>query len=834
MKKYLSIGIPLILVLAANIYFRAYPAYFPQLKKQAYNMIYANIRQQAGDEVRRQFPQYDPLAQERLAKSRFEEYRRHTKQEAALKAKELFKRLRERFQDDSGQTYLMELDCWHWARYVRNVVYKGHPGDQVRQGRQFDSLMLSPSGDYLPWPHFIFYLAAFLYKIFSLVRDIPLFTFLFYLPLLFAAGYITLLFFFVRRLSGALGALIACLFIGLAPGFLPRSCAGWFDMDIMNVLFPVAILWTYLIASSAVSRRGEVIRYAVCAFLTGLFSFTWTDWWFIFLIIILAGITGLGYNLARGGGPVWPPKNDIRRQIRSLGLFAGMSLVWVIIFTRFEAISALYNQIRGALFLNKPLLPSIWPNVYSTVGELRKANFQEIASSLGGMPMTVISLVCFALLCAQTAVNRHKSAFHKKAGVLLIIWFFCMAYASYRGVRFIVFLAVPLGIAAGWIAQQLYEYTRSRAGRWPAYGYAGAALVLAGWLSLPQAGRTASNMYPLMNDPWYKLLAVLRTDTPGGATINSWWDFGDWFKVVAGRKVIFDGQSQNRPQAFWMAKAILSNDENEAMCILRMLNNGGNRAYEIVNECLNDPLKSMLLLESVIPLDSGEARRRLREYLPVSAADQVMLLLFDTPADAVFLVDYSMIYKISAISYLGNWNFAKVYMVQNFNRTEKGQLLDYLVKLGRNKDEMEKFYQEVFLIPPKDIENWLSHPVQFYGNPAKGGRKDDTVFFENGFIYDIKTRSCYNSNGQIPRSIFIKDGADVTEIAYNNANVPVSVLIVTDEERNHYAAVPLDRSLGRSLFVKLYFLNGFGLRHFKPLAAAADGPNIIASYKIEW
>jgi len=72
----------------------------------------------------------------------------------------------------------------------------------------------------------------------------------------------------------------------------------------------------------------------------------------------------------------------------------------------------------------------------------------------------------------------------------------------------------------------------------------------------------------MMNDSWYNLLTNIRNNTHKDSVLNSWWDFGDWFKAVGHRRVIFDGQSQNSPQGYWMAKVLLSPSEEYAMRVL--------------------------------------------------------------------------------------------------------------------------------------------------------------------------------------------------------------------------------------------------------------------------
>ena len=38
----------------------------------------------------------------------------------------------------------MELDCWHWGRFVDNVLKLGHPGDETKGEFQKDNLTQAP------------------------------------------------------------------------------------------------------------------------------------------------------------------------------------------------------------------------------------------------------------------------------------------------------------------------------------------------------------------------------------------------------------------------------------------------------------------------------------------------------------------------------------------------------------------------------------------------------------------------------------------------------------------------------------------------------------------
>ncbi|MBU1125931.1 MAG: hypothetical protein KKC84_07880, partial [Candidatus Omnitrophica bacterium] len=740
MKKKWFVFIPLAIILAVNLYFRCFPVYFPQFKLQAKSIVDNMITQRAASEIFKKFPQFYGPARDRLIKSRVAEYQKSNKANWQTQINDIYRSLKDKYQDAEGRTYMMELDCWHWSRYVENVLKTGRPGDQVINGRQVDTFMLAPNGHDMLGDNFFYYISAFCYRVFSLIKIVPLFTFLYYLPLFFAAVFISIIYLLTLRHGGYLGAVVSSLFIGLAPILLPRSCAGWFDRDVLTLLFPLAIVWSYTRVWASSSLRHRNIWICATAFLTAVFSATWTQWWFILAVIIFYESIVVGFHGFRTF--VFKKENTgvMKAHLISIGLYAGLTLVWILILAGTGPLEPLYEHIRLIITLNKPLMASIWPNVYSTVGELRSANPKEIANSMGSIYIFWFGVVSLFLLTFYAVTTPRFSAEKRTAVFIFTVWFFSMLYASFRGVRFVMFLLVPLGICLGWMIDEIYHYCRRKKNMLGTVAVV-AAVVVYSTFSLSKANKTAKSIFPLMDDTWYKVLNIINEKTPQEAIINSWWDFGDWFKVVARRRVIFDGQSQFTPQAHWMAKIILSGDEEKAVRILRMLNNGGNRAYDIIHTYIKEPLQAVLLLDNILSLSPDDVKKSLQQYLPPLAVEEVMRLFFNDPPPAVFVVDNSMQPKMGAISYLGNWDFSKVYIAQNMNMKEKGLILERLKKLGCNEAAVERFYQEKFIISDKEMDEWLSHRVLFYSGIVNAQEREGLVYFENGFVYDPKAHT---------------------------------------------------------------------------------------------
>jgi len=823
--------------LGVNLYFRIFPVYFPQLKNQAREKVENDFYQKLSQEFAANSANYSPWIKEDLRRIFIEKYKKLNKREFKKAFAQEYNNLKDKYQDPQHQTYLMSVDCWHWARYVENILKHGYPGDKIIKNKQYDTMMLAPLGAPLPWERFLFYFSAWLYRLFCLFKPVALYTFLFYLPLIFVFLFLLFFYLFCFSYAGNLGALVSTLFFGLSPQFIYRSCAGYFDKDILSLFFPLLIIWTYLKAYSAESLKIKIWWLAFCGFWVGVFCSHWMQWWFIFLIIVMYEVFSLLnciiYRQFQEEGAFF------RKHLFSLSLFLLFSIFWVVLFNGIEPLTIFFVILETVLFLNSPITGSLWPNVYATVVEFQAGDPLKISITSGGIFLVLISLVSFVLIMLWVFYKKKHTKDYQTI-IILFIWLVSMYLASLKGIRFAVFFIFPLSITLGWLIGKLFEFCLNKKKTLDVL----AVLVLAFFLIIQcvnNAQETAEKVFPLMNDVWYNVLLRLQKETPPDAVINSWWDFGAWFKTVAKRKVIFDGQSQNSHQAYWMARVLLTDKEEEAVAILRMLNNGGDQAFQIIDGYLHEPLKSILLLKKVILLPKEEAKKLLLNHLPINEVEKIMALLFVPPkAEAYFVTDYYTTFAIRNISFLGNWDFVKVYLLKNINKKTGYELLRYLVDLGVAPDEAKLFYQEAWLLSKTErADQWVTNVLSFKSTLLKGKNKGDLVFFDNGMVYSLSSQQIWlyseDNSYQLPRSLFIWEENKLKEIDYPQAELNYSILLFKDKTGN-YQALVLSNDLAHSLLVRLYFLEGKGLKHFIPVmdGKEKEKENYIRVFKIVW
>jgi len=834
MRKNITAIFLLSAVLIINLYFRLFPVYLPQLKQEARDIVHNEIQKKVKKEINIISADFNRLTKKQLLKRSILEYERGNWSKIKKDIDRKYLELKSRYQDRNGQTYLMEADGWRWSRYTENVYRFGHPGDTIVDGKQIDRLVLAPEGSEVVSYHFLFYLSAWLYKVFSYVNNsLPISIFLCYLPLFFVAVFLFALYLFCLPRIGNLGAFICCLFVGLAPIFLLRSCVGWFDTDVLNLLFPLLIIWFYLNALKAKRPKSRFGWLFLSSIFLGLFSFSWGYWWFIFLIIIIFEIYSFAKIILLSARYEGRGLELLKQRWILVASFVILTVQFVFLFSGVAPFRALFLQIKDVMSLNSMFVVSVWPNVLATVSELKKTNLNEMADLIGSLSLIAVSLSFTFALFLRTLTSKKYLGPEEETIGLLFTWFICMLYACSKGTRFTMFLLIPLGISSAWYLTEIIRFYKKN---WLVTQVIRLLLIVFVLSSTYQASQVAKNIFPDMNDTWHNVLIKIKNNTPKNAIINSWWDYGDWIKTVAERRVIFDGQNQNIPQAYWMARVLITDNEEEAIAILRMLNNGGNKAFEIIARNLHDPFASLILLKKVLLIEKEKARNILSGYLSQVDQEAVLELIFGKPSSkAYFLVTYLMPKIMPNISFLGNWDFTKIYLARALDKKDNGRSIEYIEKSGVNKEQINKLSKELTLIHREDLSGWAFKKPSFQSELLKSQEKDGIVLFNNGLVYLPKEKSVYlhiNNSYQRPKSLFTFNQDVLVEAVYPDGTLDFSALIFKIEQA--YYALMLDGELAKSIFVRLYFLNGTDLKYFKPFIQEQVGLKYIRVFEIDW
>lgn len=794
------------------------------------------MQEEAAKKVETLFPGYNAYAKKRIADDAVKE---QLKDKKAFndRVHARYNELKDAFQDEKGRTYLLEHDSYQWLLRTEYVLQRGYPGTGRDGNDIYDSYTLAPVGKKLGHAQFLFYASAFLYRAFNVFfKNTSLESFLFYLPIFYAMIFLIVVYLFAARFFSNAAAFFATLFIGLNGMVLNKSCAGWFDYDTLSLTIPILICWCLLSALKEKRNIAKLLAYSIAAsFFQGLYVFTWVGWWFIFLII---GIF-FALSILNSYSVYYDDRRAANREnryyiISGLTFLAG-SIVFCFLIAKVNLIYDLFALAKSNLYLGQPLTARIWPNTYYTVSELATGDAGRIVDILYGKEFFIAAVLGIFIETLRRKEER------KDILAIMVFWFALTWVASFKAVKLTTYLSIPLGLFFGNFISEICPKAIERLSfnlksKIFLYGVYSFLIILVLKFFFVSGSETMSHLYPCATDRWMKALTYVKENTAENTIVNAWWDFGSLFKAETRRRVIFDGQSQDTPVAYWMAKALIAKDEKEAVKILRMLNNASYTTFDLLNEYIPDQFECAVILEKLLENNVEKGKVILREKaVPDDMIDKILDDLNRKPPPACFIVESSMIAKMGVISFLGNWDFIKLFIYKNRNKP-KNEVINHLCGIfGLTQDRAAKYYNEVLVTPAgKTLYESLSRRYFFSEYSSQAGRDGNLLYFDNGLVYDEQAgRSlAYSAKGRkftIPAKILAFDGDIEKEIKLENGGYKTALISKYDD---NYESLFLDEGLIDSLYTRLFFLGGKGLQFFKPFYMDKDAG--ICIYEIKW
>jgi dolichyl-diphosphooligosaccharide--protein glycosyltransferase len=854
--KYLICYICLAAILGTNLYFRTYPSTFSHLKTIAEFQVQDSIKKSTEDLLDKKLANYSDIARNRQVKNIEKEAIKSDQYKALVKEK--LKSIADPYKDSTGSTYLSEFDTYQWLRYTKNIVDHGYPGDIKKDGISWDTLMTAPHGCQVTTHQFLFYSTAWLYKLYCFfLPDISIQTFCYFIPLFYISMLLLLLFFFCARFFSIETGLVAAILFGFSGLVMRNSMAGWYDYDILNCIFPIAIIWLIAEALQGKGIRRIALFSIFAALLLGLFASHWTGWIFIFalvqgtLTLSLANIINIRYK----------DKNRLLKESLPYAIvmmtFFLAGIIFCFLIARINLFAHLFHSVKIAMGLGTSMHQSIWPQTYYTVSELKAGDFDKITSQLHGTLLFIGAV--FSMLWVYWKNKRNEKA---DISLLLIFWFIAMSYATMNAVRFTLFLSVPcsvfLAVAMVDIIVKVHFRCIRSADKYLRFGAVGVAIILSVLVYrdvVDKAQKIAKNTRPEMNDSWYREMEVIRDSIPSNGILLTWWDYGSWIKQIGKHKVFIDGHSQERPATQWVARFLMSNNEDEAMTILRMLTHSSDKFFDTLSNCFNDPFTAISLMNRLVVSKREEAEKIVRNYkIPDSLNARLLSSLYENPSDPVYVFVYdNMIDITSSISFLGNWEFPRVYYMQNLH-LPKDQLVTSAMNLfSLTRPEAVRLYTEVASVSDKKDRDEIMSSRDDYGTRLHGFQDGNMVLFKEGLFCDLtkieaKIMKPSEKGFQRPSYLYVYDGdslfintygSDSAALSKNKAyssendTMPFGYLVSKIDEDSSWEKISFSSlKLAQSMFTRLMFLDGFGLSHFKLVHSNKDRSVLI--YRVNW
>ncbi|MCK9152445.1 STT3 domain-containing protein [Methanobacterium alcaliphilum] len=422
--------------------------------------------------------------------------------------------------------------------------------------------------------------------------------------------------------------------------------------------------------------------------------------------------------------------------------------------------------------------------------------------------------------------------------VLFSVWLLLTGYAVTKGFRFVSTFSVPISLSAGIFVGFAVVYVREnlKTGSTLALlafitaaltiypfgistiitlgigilaallvilvkkpkvqSYAVMILVLLAVISpsLAAANSLANSVVPGTDDAMYNSMQWVKANSTNETVVISWWDFGHFFTATADRPVTFDGGSQNTPRAYWVGKAMLTNNESLSAGIFRMLASSGDKAYLTLDNYTTNSGRSAEILNETLGLSKDTAKSVMtsRYNLTNQQADTVLNYTHpDNPRPYVFVASSDLLGKAGWWSYFGNWDF------------EKGNSSGY------------NYYPAVASSKPQTINNTnISQTVNtMVGDQIVGVIVNETTNGTNATIVVGEVNgTSYQSIA--PHKVFIVNGNQIVKNEIVDSNSTLSLIAIG--EKGQYTTILMDKELEDSMFTKLFLMGGFNQTTFQP------------------
>ena len=354
-KKYGIVFIALIPIIF-SIYVRIHSESLPITDRWAIDSVVNNIKSQIRTGIDQQYPNLPDANKNALVDAEFQKVIIQNKGQIDEQIKATSNYFKSFFQDESGKKYMPDIDPYYWLRYAKNIVEHGHPGDILKEGKPFDTYQLAPIGRFVFPDMFHSYVSAHFYRFLHFFTpDLTLMNSMFYIVIFFSVLCVLLVFLIGKKIAGSAGGFFAAAMMAVNGAFLSRTLHP--DNDVWVVFFPLLITWLFVVSIDFKNTLKIAIITAVAGFFTGLFTFAWSGWWYIFdFLLATIGLTFLylicaNFNELKGSAKSFFSNMDIKNILAAGVTYFFSTAIFVALFSG-------WRTFRGS-FLGPLSFPSI-------------------------------------------------------------------------------------------------------------------------------------------------------------------------------------------------------------------------------------------------------------------------------------------------------------------------------------------------------------------------------------------------------------------------------------------------------------------------------------------
>lgn len=736
------------------------------------------------------------------------------------------------FQEDSGLPYFSEMDSYYNYRLTQNFIDHGYLGDTIKNGTDWDLHSFYPPGRSAEYPPLLIWVTALFYKVANIFGQFPLLLVSFWTSAIIASLCVIPAYFFIRRITNDYGGIAAALLVGVATFYFSHTFAGFFDTDMFNMLLPLFIIWFFSESITSTENRRKMLFAVYSAISLAIFTLAWEGWWLTFYIVVFVAIVYAlisKYLFKIDSIKSWKDypnkKHWLLEQpvILPLVIFIGLSFVLMLITSGPSVFGSLLEPI-GATTLQSATQGSSYPNVYISVGELQIPSLSTVVADVGGIIPFAFGILGLFMLLWNLRIKKAKGKGKNKPSkkdrkpkrgrrsrrrkeeskepvqsaekvesvvppekrrnylyyvILFSVWLIVTAYAFTKGVRFVELFSLPITLCAGIFVGFIADYLRNYIHK-PNYHAIAmiVVIILVAYAPVSSANTISNSVVPGTDDAMVNTLTWVNNNTPKNAIMTSWWDFGHLFATKADRAVTFDGGSQNSARAYWVGKALYTNNEALSAGILKMLATSGDNGYVAVENVTKNTGKTVEIIDKIVVVDKNTAQNILTTQYGMTSEQAQNVLQYTHPANPtpeLFVTSLDMVGKAGWWSYFGSWNF------------NSGNSTNYIYSLAQANATTQNNVVNI------TADNGIT--LQINGNSVTGGLQ-------------------VSKNKVAPphRIVIMNDGVKAYDQVVNNQST-FSIYIIKQD--NNLIAVAMSKELEDSMFTRLFFMQGQGLTHFK-------------------
>ena len=458
--------------------------------------------------------------------------------------------------------------------------------------------------------------------------------------------------------------------------------------------------------------------------------------------------------------------------------------------------------------------------------------------------------------------DDHKIFF----AMVLSVWTAGTIYMSFSGVRFILLLApafcAAFGLGLYYFSKTINDFVKTEFDvehkvKKVVAGFI-FATILFFILFIPiatQANAISKGTTPTFDDVWYNSMYKIKNESNENAIITSWWDFGHFYSAISHRGSTFDGGSQGTPQAHWVGKLFMENDEEISHDILQMLVCGGNLAHEAMlnstPKTTADAVKVNKIIYSTFGKSQEEKIQILKENKYYNYDDKqieniMSYLACDIPRENYVLTSEDMTGKAGVWAHWGSWDFTKKYVYDNYQTKTVEQIA---FDIDENTTLIEKYVTELKELDKTSISqnikrdnlinSWLAPypsyiPIQNrYQYSCQ--TQNTTLVCQNGISIDMMTgavSSTFSADVKFANLVYPNQDGNIS-VVRQSEDGDIDVILIPGS--TGFNVMLAQYPLGNSLFTKLFYLNGYGTTKFEKFDEQQSITGIKFSiWKVNW